>query len=88
MNRLRGNLSEEELKRNYTNCLDPIESKRWRLLWQVSQSKTVREAAKVLQMDYDYALNIVRRYNQLGSKAFSHHRRLNKFIHSANQTPN
>ncbi len=86
MNRLRGNISKEELQFNYLNCSDPIESKRWRLLWQVSQSNTVREAAKILNMDYDYALNIVRRYNQLGPKTLKNHRRLSKFTANASQT--
>ncbi|WP_013324195.1 hypothetical protein [Gloeothece verrucosa] len=66
MQKLRDYLSSKELQQRYQNSQDPIEAKRWYLLWQVSISETVKEVAQKMDINYDYALSLVRKYNRCG----------------------
>lgn len=55
--------SPEELKQRYRSAQDPVESRRWHLLWLVSTEQTLTSAARVVGLNYDYARDIVRHYN-------------------------
>ena len=59
-------LTSAELKAAYRSNTDPVESRRYHLLWLVSQDSTLADAAKVVGLNYDYAYEIVQRYNQQG----------------------
>ena len=37
--------SSEELKKKYLNSKDPVESRRWHLLWKISLGWTVKNSA-------------------------------------------
>jgi transposase len=71
-------LSAAELKERYREATNPIEVRRWHLLWLIALSKTIKEAAAVLGINYDYARAIVKSYNQQGETA----------IHLKKQPPN
>ncbi len=58
-------LSSVQLKARYLSTLDRVESRRWHLLWLVSEKWTIKEAASAVGINYDYARDIVKSYNQL-----------------------
>lgn len=76
MKRLRQHLTLAEIEQHCQSCQDPIENRRWQLLLQVAQSSNVRQAAAILNVDYDYALGIIRRYNQFGPETLKDHRKI------------
>lgn len=63
---LEPHLSSNELKTRYQLTTDKVESRRWHLLWLVSQKWTIKQAAVAVGLNYDYAKDIVRNYNQQG----------------------
>lgn len=62
-------MSEKELKNRYWQATNPVEARRWQLLWLISQKKTILEASIIIGINYDYAREIVKSYNQQGSEA-------------------
>jgi transposase len=62
-------LSAAQLKHNYREATHPIEARRWQLLWLIALSLTIKEAAAVVGINYDYARAIVKSYNQQGETA-------------------
>ncbi|WP_333194322.1 winged helix-turn-helix domain-containing protein [Microcoleus sp. Pol7_A1] len=62
-------MSAAELKHRYRETTNPIEARRWQLLWLISLSWTIKEAAAVIGINYDYARTIVKSYNQQGETA-------------------
>ncbi|NET13697.1 MAG: helix-turn-helix domain-containing protein [Okeania sp. SIO1H6] len=79
---LKSHLSELEIKTRYLQTRDRVESRRWHLLWLVSQKWTIKEAAKALGLNYDYAKDIVKNYNQQGPNAILNRRKTRKFYPS------
>lgn len=61
-------LSEEELKNRYRRATNPVSARRWQLLWLIAQKKTIKEASALVGINYDYAREIVKSYNQKGEK--------------------
>ena len=59
-------LSSQKLKDNYLSTTDRVESRRWHLVWLISEKWTIKEAAIAVGMNYDYAKDIVKAYNQQG----------------------
>lgn len=59
-------LTAKELKDRYQQAQDPIEARRWHLLYLVSQQWTAKQAAESVGLNYDYAKELIRRYNQNG----------------------
>lgn len=59
-------LSASELKASYISSSDPVESRRYHLLWLVSQGYQLTQAAQVVGYNYNYAYKVVRRYNEEG----------------------
>lgn len=53
--------SVDELKQRYRTAKDPVESRRWHLIWLVSSENSLTTAAAVVGMNYDYALEVVKR---------------------------
>ena len=64
-------LSSSQLKTRYLSTTDRVESRRWHLIWLVSQKWTIKQAAIVVGLNYDYALDIVSGYNQQGETAIA-----------------
>ena len=61
--KLENHYSSEELKERYRSTPDPVESRRWHLVWLVSTEHTLTSAAQVVGLNYDYAREIVSSYN-------------------------
>ena len=57
-----------ELKQKYLKSKDPVESRRWHLLWKVSLGWTIKNSANAVGINYDYAKLIVRKYNESGEE--------------------
>ena len=63
---LESHLTAEELKIRYRQAENATESRRWHLLLLVSRNWTIKQAAQVIGINYDYAKEIVQRYNREG----------------------
>ena len=63
---LASHLSTFELKKRYQQSKNPIESRRWHLLWKTAQGWTIKNSAVAVGISYGYAQRIVRNYNQYG----------------------
>lgn len=62
-------LSEDELKERYRNAKDSIESRRYHLVLLVKQKWSLKKAAQAVGLNYDYAQDILKGYNQDGPEA-------------------
>ena len=56
----------EELYQKYRKSNNSVESKRWHLLWKISLGWNIKQSAIIVGIHYQYALKIVRQYNQFG----------------------
>ena len=72
---LEPHFSADELKTRYRSSRDPVESRRWQLLWLVCEHTTLTDAAKVVGINYDYAREIVRAYNRDGASGLRNRRK-------------
>ena len=61
-------LSAAELKERYQTNTDPVESRRFHLLWLLPQDYPLTQAVRVVGLNRDYGYDLVRRYNQHGPK--------------------
>ena len=61
-------LSSHELKRKYLKSQDSVESRRWHLLWKLSQGWTLKNSAIAVGINYDYGKEILKKYNTLGEE--------------------
>jgi len=52
-----------ELKERYRSTSEPVEARRWHLIWLVSTSYTLTDAAAAVGLNYDYAREVVKSYN-------------------------
>ncbi len=68
-------LSVDELKARYLHSRDPVESRRWHLLWLVSTGHTLTAAAPAVGLNYDYAREIVHTYNREGEAGVRNRRK-------------
>jgi transposase len=64
---LANHYSSEELKKKYLKSQDAVESRRWHLLWKISLGWTIKNSAIAVGINYDYAKQIVKKYNDLGA---------------------
>ena len=67
--------SSHELQQNYFQSKDRVESRRWHLIWKVSLGWTLKNSALAVGINYDYAQEIIRKYNQLGEKGITNLRK-------------
>jgi len=65
---LEAHFSNCELKARYLSTADKVERRRWHLLWLVSEKWTIKQAAKGVGLNYDYAREIVKDYNERGEE--------------------
>ncbi|NEN93126.1 MAG: helix-turn-helix domain-containing protein [Okeania sp. SIO3H1] len=66
---LKPHLTVEELKIRYRQAPDTIESRRWHLLLLIAQQWSIKKASEVVGLNYDYAKEIVGRYNREGPES-------------------
>jgi molybdenum-dependent DNA-binding transcriptional regulator ModE len=70
--------SFDELKQKYLKSQDLVEARRWHLIWKVSLGWSIKNSAIAVGINYDYAQEILKKYNELGEqgvknlKAISH----------------
>lgn len=62
-------LSCEELKNRYRQAQDTTEARRWHLLLLISQQWSIKRASQIVGINYDYAKEILGRYNREGPTA-------------------
>ena len=62
-------LTSSELKARYLCCSDRVESVGKHLLWLVSKQWTIQQASVAVGLNYDYAKDILKAYNQQGEVA-------------------
>lgn len=60
--------SSEELKHKYRTSPDSVESRRWHLLWKISLGWSIKNSAIAIGINYDYAKEIVKKYNKSGKE--------------------
>jgi transposase len=60
--------SSIELKYKYRISQDPVEIRRWHLLWKISLGWTIKNAAIAVGLDYQYSFKILKKYNELGEE--------------------
>jgi transposase len=70
---LEPHLSTEQIKTRYRQAKDTTEARRWHLLSLVAQNWTIKQAAEVVGLNYDYAKQIIQRYNQEGPTSTINH---------------
>ncbi len=69
-------LEAEELKRRYQQAKDPVEGRRYHLLWLIKEKKySLKQAANAVGLNYDYGKKILKTYNQEGPTAVRNRRR-------------
>ena len=73
--------SSTELKARYRTSTEPVESRRWHLLWLVSEQTTLTDAARAIGLNYDYARTIVADYNRDGAAGVRNRRKAKRPHH-------
>jgi transposase len=72
---LHPHVSTKELAQRARQAPTPVEARRWQLLALIADDRmTVKEAAKLVALNYDYARRVVHRYNAEGPAALRDHR--------------
>ena len=64
---LASHFSSDELQQKYFKTQDRVESRRWHLLWKISCGWTIKKSALAVGINYDYAREILRKYNHLAA---------------------
>jgi transposase len=68
-------LPAPELAQRSRRAPTPVEARRWQLLALIADNLTVKQAARLVGLNYDYARRVVHRYNQEGPAALRDRRR-------------
>ncbi len=84
---LEPHLSNDELKSRYLLSKDPVEARRYHLLWLVSENWSIKQAAEIISYNYDYAKEIVKKYNAEGEKSLANGRKKAKKCRYSQQMP-
>ena len=75
---LANHLDVSELKQNYLTSQDPVEARRWHVLWKVALGWTIKNSAIAVGLGYQYAKKIVKNYNELGAEGVKNQRKKNQ----------
>ena len=70
--------SSEELKKKYRSSQDQVEIKRWHLLWKISVGWSIKNSAIVVGINYDYAKEILKKYNEKAEEGIKNKRKKRK----------
>ena len=65
---LSAHFQPSELKHKYLTSKDPVEARRWGLIWKVAVGWTIKNSAITLGINYQYAKKIVKKYNESGAE--------------------
>jgi transposase len=65
------------LKEKYQNAQDPVESRRWHLLWKIANGWTIKNSAIAIGINYEYAQKILQKYNKDGEEGVKNKRKDN-----------
>ncbi|MDY6784525.1 MAG: helix-turn-helix domain-containing protein [Cyanobacteriota bacterium] len=76
----------DALKNKYRTCRDSVEARRWYLLWKISLGWTLKDAALAVELHYQYAFKILKKYNELGEEAVKNLRK-KSHKHPKGKTP-
>ena len=68
----------EELKQKYRSSRDQVEIKRWHLLWKISVGWSIKNSAIAVGINYDYAKEILKRYNEKAEEGIKNKRKQKK----------
>lgn len=68
-------LTLAELRERYRRCTHPADRTRWHGLWLVSQDKSHREVARLVDRSHSWVNRLVRAYNAGGPGAVPTHKR-------------
>ncbi len=68
---LESHFTPEKLKSYYLLSTDRVESRRWHLIWLISERWTIKKAAEAIGINYDYAKEIVKRSNSNGERQYA-----------------
>jgi transposase len=66
---LHPHLPTTELAQRARQAPTPVEARRWQLLALIADQLTVKHAARLVGLNYDYARRVVHRYNREGPTA-------------------
>ena len=64
--KLANHFNTNELYQKYRKSSNSVEAKRWHLLWKISLGWNIKQSAMMVGIHYQYALKIVKKYNQFG----------------------
>ncbi|NER22402.1 MAG: helix-turn-helix domain-containing protein [Symploca sp. SIO1B1] len=83
---LANHFSSDELKNKYRTCKEPVEARRWHLLWKISLGWTIKNAALAVGLNYQYSFKILNKYNELGEEGVKNLKK-NSFKHRRGKEP-
>jgi transposase len=83
---LANHLNANELKEKYLTSQDPVEARRWHILWKVALGWTMKNSAIAVGLDYQYVKKIVKKYNELGVEGVKNRRKETQ-THIRGKTP-
>jgi transposase len=75
-----------ELKHKYLTSKDPVEARKWGLIWKVAVGWTIKNTAIALGINYQYAKKIVTKYNKLGAQGIKN-RKQKSLAHRRGKQP-
>lgn len=82
---LANHFQANELKHKYLTSKDPVEARRWHLLWKISLGWTIKNnSALAVGIDYQYAKKVLKKYNDLGAEGVRNQKRKARHIDGAN----
>lgn len=71
-------LSISELATRYKKCQDPVESRRWHLLWRIASGLTIQASALIVGVHYQYGKKVLKKYNEEGEEGVKNRRKIAK----------
>ena len=74
---LQNDLTSSQLKQKYLQTKEPVESRRWHLLWKIAQGWIIKNSAVAVGISYSYDRKIVSDYNQNGASGVTSKKRQN-----------
>lgn len=83
---LSAHFQPSELKHKYLTSKDPVEARRWGLIWKVAVGWTIKNSAIALGINYQYTKNLVNKYNELGAEGIKN-RKQKSLAHRRGKQP-
>jgi transposase len=74
------------LKQKYRTTKDPVEARRWGIIWKISVGWTIKDSAIALGVHYQYAKKVLKSYNELGAEGLKN-QKYHSTPHRRGKTP-